>query len=83
MRGFSPSPTSVSWGGAKARRRGVRAGREGAASALSRSERRPPQNVYDDPTFFAGYKDLREKDAGLNGALETPALRARLPALSG
>lgn len=42
-----------------------------------------PQNIYDNPEFFEGYKTLRQNDAGLNGALEVPALRALLPALSG
>lgn len=41
------------------------------------------QNVYDDPGFFAGYQDLRERDAGINTAIEQPALRARLPQVSG
>jgi SAM-dependent methyltransferase len=39
------------------------------------------QNIYDDPTFFAGYKDLRQNDTGLNGALEVPALHDLLPSL--
>ena len=38
-----------------------------------------PQNIYDDPTFFAGYKSLRETGAGLNEALEQPALWSLLP----
>jgi SAM-dependent methyltransferase len=42
-----------------------------------------PQNIYDDPVFFAGYKDLRQNDTGLNGALEVPALRRLLPDLHG
>ncbi|MCF1461703.1 MULTISPECIES: class I SAM-dependent methyltransferase [Rhizobium/Agrobacterium group] len=42
-----------------------------------------PQNIYDDPAFFEGYKNLRQADTGLNGALEVPALRAVLPELSG
>jgi SAM-dependent methyltransferase len=41
-----------------------------------------PQNIYDDTTFFAGYKSLRDADSGLNGALEIPALRRLLPDLS-
>ena len=27
-----------------------------------------PQNIYDDPDFFAGYRALRTNDTGLNGA---------------
>lgn len=44
---------------------------------------RAPQNIYDDPTFFEGYKALRDADSGLNGALEIPALLALLPPLAG
>ncbi|MCZ0735844.1 class I SAM-dependent methyltransferase [Phreatobacter sp. AB_2022a] len=50
---------------------------------MSRDVPAEPQNIYDDPTFFAGYRALRQNDSGLNGALETPALRALLPALAG
>jgi ubiquinone/menaquinone biosynthesis C-methylase UbiE len=42
-----------------------------------------PQNIYDDPGFFASYKDLRLNDTGLNGALEVPAIRRLLPDLYG
>ncbi|WP_323118249.1 class I SAM-dependent methyltransferase [Burkholderia alba] len=42
-----------------------------------------PQNIYDNPSFFEGYRGLREEDSGLNGALEFPALRRLLPKLSG
>jgi len=42
-----------------------------------------PQNIYDNPVFFAGYKALRQNDSGLNGAIEEPALRAVLPPLAG
>jgi len=42
-----------------------------------------PQNIYDDPAFFSGYRALRQNDTGLNGAVEVPALRLLLPALSG
>ena len=38
-----------------------------------------PQNIYDDTTFFDGYKALRDADTGLNGALEVSALRRLLP----
>jgi len=46
------------------------------------SENRP-QNIYDDPSFFACYKDLRQNDTGINGALEVPAVRRLLPDLYG
>ncbi len=42
-----------------------------------------PQNIYDNPSFFAGYKALRQNDTGLNGALEIPALHGLLPPLAG
>lgn len=41
------------------------------------------QNIYDNETFFSGYRALRQNDTGLNGALEVPALRRCLPPLSG
>ncbi|MGK9169071.1 class I SAM-dependent methyltransferase [Inquilinus limosus] len=39
-----------------------------------------PQNIYDDPVFFAGYAALREAESGLNAVLEQPALARLLPA---
>lgn len=42
-----------------------------------------PQNIYDDPVFFAGYKKLRQEDTGLNGSIEEPGLRQLLPDLTG
>jgi len=45
-------------------------------------ERTTPQNIYDEASFFEGYKALRQNDTGLNGALESPALRRLLPNLS-
>jgi SAM-dependent methyltransferase len=41
------------------------------------------QNIYDNPDFFAGYKALRQNNAGLNEVLEQPALRSLLPDLGG
>lgn len=41
------------------------------------------QNIYDDPTFFRGYSELRRSVEGLAGAPEWPALRALLPDLRG
>lgn len=41
------------------------------------------QNIYDDPRFFEGYRDLRDRGRGLNTVLEQPALRALLPSLAG
>lgn len=38
-----------------------------------------PQNIYDDPTFFAGYERLRRTGSGLNDILEQPALWSMLP----
>ncbi|KIW18274.1 hypothetical protein PV08_02562 [Exophiala spinifera] len=42
-----------------------------------------PQNVYDNPEFFQRYRDLRQNDTGLNGALEVPAFQKLLPSLVG
>lgn len=39
------------------------------------------QNVYDDPRFFAAYRELRDARRGINEAIEQPALRRRLPPL--
>ncbi|MGV2288908.1 class I SAM-dependent methyltransferase [Trinickia sp. YCB016] len=41
------------------------------------------QNIYDDPSFFAGYGQLARSIHGLGGAPEWPALRQMLPALGG
>jgi SAM-dependent methyltransferase len=41
------------------------------------------QNVYDDPEFFAAYQRMREAEAGINAAVEEPALRALLPDVTG
>lgn len=43
------------------------------------SGRIAPQNIYDDPRFFAGYARLRAAGTGLNEVLEQPALRSLLP----
>ncbi|OSQ39460.1 class I SAM-dependent methyltransferase [Thalassospira mesophila] len=37
------------------------------------------QNIYDDPTFYEGYRMLRQTGSGLNDVLEQPALRSLLP----
>lgn len=41
------------------------------------------QNIYDDGEFFAGYERLRTEDAGLNSAIEAPAIAGLLPDVSG
>jgi SAM-dependent methyltransferase len=41
------------------------------------------QNIYDDPSFFAGYLTLPRSVHGLDGAPEWPAVRAQLPDLGG
>lgn len=38
-----------------------------------------PQNIYDDPVFFAAYKEFRSSGLGLNDVLEQPALWSMLP----
>jgi SAM-dependent methyltransferase len=42
-----------------------------------------PQNIYDHPDFFAGYSTLREQKAGINEAIEEPALGSLLTPLQG
>ena len=49
----------------------------------SHSEIRMKQNIYDNPELFKGYSQLRRHGAGLNAALEWPALYSMLPPLSG
>ena len=41
------------------------------------------QNIYDDETFFTGYRTLREQSDNFNNLVEQPALRALLPPLRG
>lgn len=40
-----------------------------------------PQNIYDDPDFFAGYSQFRRSRQGLAGAPEWPVLQSLLPSL--
>ena len=42
-----------------------------------------PQNIYDNPEFYAGYSQFRRSIEGLAGAPEWPALRSMLPPLKG
>lgn len=42
-----------------------------------------PQNIYDQPDFFAGYNQFRRSREGLVGAPEWPTLQAMLPPLAG
>lgn len=48
---------------------------------LRKGEGPTAQNIYDDPTFFAGYSQLPRQVQGLDAAPEWPALRALLPDL--
>lgn len=41
------------------------------------------QNIYDDPTFFAGYSQLERSVHGLAGAPEWPTIQAMLPDMRG
>ena len=41
------------------------------------------QNIFDDPTFFDGYKKIRENGANANILFEIPALFSMMPELSG
>jgi SAM-dependent methyltransferase len=49
----------------------------------SDSDQSMKQNIYDNPTFFEGYAQLRRHESGLNAALEWPALHSMLPPLGG
>ena len=42
-----------------------------------------PQNIYDDPRFFAGYSTLERFGAGWTGALEQPLFLGLLPEVAG
>src|SRR5881397_443509 len=44
---------------------------------------REPQNVYDDPAFFAGYSTLERFGAGWNRAMEHAELLGLLPDVGG
>lgn len=42
-----------------------------------------PQNIFDNETFFEGYKTLREREDNLNVLLEQPAMQKLLPDMAG
>lgn len=41
------------------------------------------QNIFDNETFFSGYKALRDSDSNANDLIEQPAMRKLLPDLNG
>ena len=41
------------------------------------------QNIYDNETFFNGYKELREREVNANNLFELPTLFALMPDLNG
>jgi 2-polyprenyl-3-methyl-5-hydroxy-6-metoxy-1,4-benzoquinol methylase len=43
----------------------------------------PPQNIYDDPTFFADYAQLEQFGTGWTRAFEYPSFRSLLPDVAG
>src|SRR5215213_7851646 len=47
------------------------------------SDEPTPQNVYDDPAFFAGYSRLERFGTGWKTAVEHPAFMALLPPIEG
>ena len=47
------------------------------------TDERPPQNIYDDPDFFAGYSKLARFGPGWRNAYEHPAFMALLPDIAG
>lgn len=59
--------------------------RSRSTSMVGRHERDPipamsPQNIYDDPTFFAGYVQIPRSVEGLDAVYEWPAFQRLLPA---
>jgi ubiquinone/menaquinone biosynthesis C-methylase UbiE len=53
------------------------------AERVNGGARMAGQNVYDDPEFFAAYQRMCAAEAGINAAVEEPALRALLPDVTG
>jgi SAM-dependent methyltransferase len=47
------------------------------------TDERPPQNIYDDPEFFAGYSRLERFGAGWTRAYERPSFLSLLPDVAG
>ena len=43
----------------------------------------PKQNIFDNETFFEGYKKIREKESNANDLFEIPTLFSLLPDLTG
>ena len=43
----------------------------------------PKQNIFDNETFFEGYKKIREKESNANDLFEIPTLLSLLPDLTG
>ncbi len=41
------------------------------------------QNIYDNDTFFEGFKDIRSDEINFNDLIETPIITAMLPDLRG
>lgn len=41
------------------------------------------QNIYDNETFFEGYKKIRDNEANANNLFEIPALFSMMPDLTG
>ena len=41
------------------------------------------QNIFNNETFFSGYKALRDSDCNANDLIEQPAMRKLLPDLNG
>ena len=41
------------------------------------------QNIYDNETFFAGYKKIRDNEVNANNLFEIPALFSMMPDLKG
>lgn len=54
-------------------------GKARQAHRLAIMQMEHPQNIYDDPIFFAAYEEFRRSGSALNEVIEQPALWATLP----
>ena len=55
----------------------------GALSVKGRKADMPQQNIFDNETFFEGYRGIRSEGNNANELFEIPALRSLLPELEG
>ena len=55
----------------------------GRSGSTDRGEKMSKQNIFDNETFFEGYKKLREREVNANNLFEIPTLFTLLPELEG